>query len=121
MKFESLKGQTLVNITGNVGDKSMIFTTVGNKKYQMFNKEESFGNDVRVTVKEITGDLSDLLNHPLLMAEMVTNKDKDLEIGDGSFTWTFYKIATIKGSVTIQWYGESNGYYSESVDFCKLN
>lgn len=73
-----------------------------------------------VTVEDVVGDLSDLVGSPILMAEESTSdtnpKGVTKEYQD-SFTWTFYRISTIKGTVAIRFYGESNGYYSESVDF----
>lgn len=69
----------------------------------------------QVYIEDIVGDLDDLLDSPVLMFEVVTNNDNPKEDSD-SHTWTFYKIATAKGYVTIRWYGESNGYYSEEVE-----
>lgn len=66
-----------------------------------------------VSIEQIDGDLDDLIGAPLLMAEEIID---GREHGWGSITWTFYKFATCKGYVTVRWKGESNGYYSESVD-----
>lgn len=74
-----------------------------------------------VRIEDIVGDLSDLEGEPLVTASEETNlfdllKNIDKEIKDDSHTWTFYKFATRKGYVDVRWLGESNGYYSESVD-----
>jgi len=71
-----------------------------------------------VSINDIVGDLSDLVGEPLLVADEVSGETPvgfDDEYHE-SVTWTFYKFATRKGYVDVRWLGESNGYYSESVD-----
>ena len=114
--FETLKGLTLKNIE-RIGDEQLNFETNDGRQFRMYHSQSCCES---VYIEDIVGDLNDLIGNPILDASEETNSDQpktDSEYQDESFTWTFYKISTIKGGVTIRWYGSSNGYYSESVDF----
>ena len=107
-----LIGKTLTEIARN-GDDELTFTTDSGEVYKMYHQQDCCED---VNIEDIYGDLDCLVGTPILKAEVATNSDNPKNEYD-SFTWTFYHLATIKGYVTIRWYGGSNGYYSESVDF----
>lgn len=116
--FETLIDKTLENV--DVSEDEIFFHTSECEVYKMLHWQDSCET---VTIEDIAGDISWLIGEPILKAEERTsNSFKPLpEKYVASQTWTFYEIATIKGSVTIRWYGWSNGYYSESVSFVKMN
>ncbi len=118
LKFEELKGKTLAKVD-NTGDE-VVFTTEAGEVYKLYHLQNCCES---VTVEDVCGDLNDLIGSPLFEAEEVTSSENPEGVKkeyQDSFTWTFYKLRTAKGSVTIRWYGESNGYYSESVDFARV-
>lgn len=117
--IKELLGKTLTEIVNDSSE--VIFTVDDGTKFKMHHQQDCCES---VFVDDIVGDLNDLIGSPITLAEDVDSdelpKDDD-GAGDDSFTWTFYKLATVKGYVTIKWLGTSNGYYSESVDFDKIN
>jgi len=113
-----LIGKTITEIKGATDGSDVIeFKFSDGEKYEMYHQQDCCES---VYLQDIIGDINDLLNSPLTMCEETTSNE-ELGIGDesDSFTWTFYKFATIKGYVTLRWLGSSNGYYSESVTFEK--
>ncbi len=116
--ISDLLGKTLTNIE-LVNNEEIIFTTEDGTQYRMYHLRDCCES---VYLQDIEGDLDDLIGNPILQAEESTNSENTFGMipDPDSFTWTFYRLATIKGYVTLRWLGESNGYYSESVDFLKL-
>ncbi len=72
-------------------------------------------------MEDVCGDIYDLIGSPITQAEECVSTDPlSGHEAYESFTWTFYRIATAKGQVVFRWLGESNGYYSEGVDFVRI-
>ena len=118
VEFSQLKGKTLTEIIGGEsGSERITFICSDGTEYVMYHSQDCCE---RVSLEDIVGDITDLIGNPILTAEERTSDQNPAGITkeyQDSYTWTFYELATIKGSVTLRWYGESNGYYSESVDF----
>ena len=126
VKFDDLKGRTFTSIEVKQRDKgendeTIVFVMEGGGRYILKHISECCE---WVYIEDIAGDLDDLIGSPILLAEEVSSSesfDKEVESKlDDYFTWTWYKLATIKGAVTIRWFGSSNGCYSETADcfFC---
>jgi hypothetical protein len=118
MSFDVLKGKTLKSVVVNDDKNEVRITTDDGEEYLMWHSQDCCEH---VQLTEIIGDLQDLVGTPILEAEESTNEDDLPEDHDDACQWTFYKLGTIKGHLTLRWLGESNGYYSIDVSFKKMS
>lgn len=118
--FESLKGETFVEIKGMEKDSDNVrFVTESGRVFNMYHDQDCCE---QVRIVDVVGDPACLLGTPILRAREDVGVSAPFELeaehpcGE-SCTWTFYNFATVNGFVTLRWLGESNGYYSEGVSF----
>ena len=128
-----LIGKTIINIVGmKKGSECIDIYTSDGMMYQMYHEQDCCED---VTVDDVCGDIQDLMGVPLLVVEERTSEENPPDVTEqrlklqkdaayvewqDSFTWTFYHFATSKGYLDLRWYGSSNGYYSERVDFKQI-
>lgn len=112
--FPQMVGQTLVRIEGKVGDDVLRFVAADGTKFVFWYEHDCCA---QCRVMDIIGEQDDLCGSPILFAEEVSSEGAPPPEYPDSWTWTFYRFGTAKGTVTIRWLGESNGYYSEQVSF----
>ena len=115
IKIEDMIGKVFTSVK-NVDNTELVFEN-STERFVFFHRQDCCEE---VRIEDIVGDLSDLEGVELLKAEETHNlfdmiKSIDKELNEEG-TWTDYKFATRKGYVDVRWLGESNGYYSESVD-----
>lgn len=129
-EFDELVGRTIKAVRmvqchgdyGQLGDLGLEIETVDGPTFRMYHDQ-----DCCESVSLIDGfeDLQGLVGGLVALAEethpdIPAVQDADWLREPESFTWTFYKIQTTQGDATLRWYGESNGYYSESVSFYRV-
>jgi len=107
-------GRTMTSVIAS-GDV-MLFIEQNGSEHRFYHEQDCCES---VEIEDIEGDLNDLVGDTIILAEQVDSKPpaRELNYTPDYETWTFYKFATAKGHVTVRWYGSSNGYYSESVDY----
>lgn len=117
--IDEMVGKTLVHHKQT--DETLTFVFGDGSKYLFYHEQDCCES---VWLEDVVGDIKDLYGNPLLVIEERTNDDDpplyETDLDWNTYTWTFYELRTVKASVTLRWYGTSNGYYSERVDIRKL-
>lgn len=113
-KFPEMIGKTMSSVECKIGAGDMTFRSLEGSVFNFYHHQDCCE---RVEVADIIGDIADLIGSPIVEAEEVSSAGFDPPEHPDSYTWTFYRFSTAKGTVTVRWLGESNGYYSEAVTY----
>lgn len=119
VSIDELVGQVFTSVE-QIDDDELVFQRADGVKYRFYHDQDCCED---VYIEDICGDLADLVGVPLELAEEVegeTPADFDKDAYE-SYTWTFYKFATVRGYVDVRWFGSSNGYYSEGVSLVRID
>lgn len=113
----ALEGMTITRIDGMEVDSECVYIyTAEGYIFKMYHSQDCCEY---VRIEDVNGNPDDLIGKKVFVAEKRQSEELDssnYEYQDDSHTWTFYTIRVNGASVDIRWLGESNGYYSESVD-----
>ena len=111
-QFEDLNGQYIDKLViKGEGEEAIVYFYLFDLIYELRHLQECCES---VELVDVCGDIEDFSNTTIRRAECNT-RDRGTE--DGELTYSFYRLDSDKGSLVLRWTGESNGYYSQEVDF----
>lgn len=108
-KFEQLQGMIITAVVYRETNESLLIH-LNTHVLEMIHHQ---GCCETVYLADVVGSFEDLIGYPLLE---VSESIVDIATEDMSSTASYYNFKTVKASVQLRWVGESNGYYSETVD-----
>lgn len=113
INIEQLTGMTITAVVYKESDESLLIH-LNTHVLEMIHHQDCCET---VYLADVVGSFEDLIGYPLLeVSETIVNTNS----ADYSSTAFYYNFRTVKANVQLRWAGESNGYYSETVD-CYLH
>ncbi len=111
----ALKGETLISVDGvKEGSDEVIFKTESGRTFRMFHSQ-----DCCESVK-ISRCSSAYAGHGILVEDAKEVIESNIPACESATRTTFIVNNGGYSGFFIEWIGESNGYYSESVSFVEL-
>ena len=109
VNLKELEGKTITAVVYDETDESLLIH-LNTHVLEMIHHQDCCET---VYLTDVVGSFEDLIGYPLLeVAESIVNAESD----GISSTASYYNFRTVKASVQLRWLGESNGYYSETVN-----
>ena len=108
-KFEQLQGMTITAVVYKEVNESLLIH-LNTHVLEMIHHQDCCET---VYLADVVGSFEDLIGYPLLE---VSESIVDIATAGMSSTASYYNFKTVKASVQLRWVGESNGYYSETID-----
>ena len=110
INIDEIKGMTITAVVYKETDESLLIH-LNTHVLEMLHHQDCCET---VYLADVVGSFEDLIGYPLLeVSESIVYTNS----ADLSSTATYYNFNTVKASVQLRWVGESNGYYSETVDY----
>lgn len=113
-QVQAIVGETLSEI--DIGDDQILLTTISGRKF-IFDHAQDCCETVRI--ESVSGEAKTLIGKVVRAVEYEANEGKDPPPSEYAESWTRTNITfrVDDSTVITKWIGESNGYYSETVDF----
>jgi hypothetical protein len=116
VEFSALVGEVLDSVDIDREENQILLTTRSGRKFLVYHEQDCCET---VAISGQDGNFDKLIGKPLIEARDIA-VDTSEEAIDSSQTTTTLVFRVDDQTVISRWVGDSNGFYSESVDIAEL-
>ena len=117
VEFSDLVGEVLDSVDIDKGENQILLTTRSGRRFMVYHEQDCCE---KVQIVDQDGNFDNLIGKPIIEARDFAVDTGESESDYDSQTTTTLVFRVDDQTVISRWIGDSNGYYSESVDIAEL-